>query len=123
MYAIRSYYGSVILDSSYESVLQAYQEALAVQEAAELRKKANMESHIILENISDGIVAVDKDGIIRYCNKSATEMLQCQPDPAGVITSYSIHYTKLYEERPLRMLSPTIPTIVVSANRQIAKYS
>ncbi len=76
--------GSVILDSSYESVLQAYQEALAVQEAAELRKKANMESHIILENISDGIVAVDKDGIIRYCNKSATEMLQCQPDPAGL---------------------------------------
>lgn len=74
----------VILDASYESVLQAYQEALAVQEAAELRKKANMESHIILENISDGIVAVDKNGVIRYCNKSASEMLQCQPDPAGL---------------------------------------
>lgn len=75
---------SVILDSSYESVLQAFQEALAVQEAAELRKKANMESHIILENISDGIVAVDKNGIIRYCNQPAAQMLQCQPDPAGL---------------------------------------
>ncbi|AEV28385.1 transcriptional regulator containing PAS, AAA-type ATPase, and DNA-binding domains [Sphaerochaeta pleomorpha str. Grapes] len=105
----------VILEASYESVLQAYQEALAVQEAAELRKKANLESRIILENISDGILAVDRSGIIRYCNKPASEMLQCQPDPAGLrvsdllpeeensMLSFTLDKGKRYTQHPAKI--------------------
>lgn len=74
----------VILEASYESVLQAYTEAISVQKATELKKETNIESRTILESISDGILAIDRNGIIRYCNKPATRMLQCQPDPAGL---------------------------------------
>ena len=93
MYAIRSYYGA-------ESDI-AHREFVKAQEAADEQHKVFINAQKEIRDLDKEIFKLkkkDKDG------KSRVVKSELQKDAKSVITSYSIHYTKLYES--------TLPTLM-----------
>ncbi|MDR0718844.1 MAG: sigma 54-interacting transcriptional regulator [Treponema sp.] len=60
---------AVLMPSSYNSVLKAYQQAKQIIYALALEKKKNEETIIIFNSVSDAILSIDRDGKITMANK------------------------------------------------------
>ncbi len=67
---------SVALKSTEENILQAIEEAQKIINATQMEKeRANM-FKAILDHISDGVVSIDKNGVITVLNKAAQTIIK-----------------------------------------------
>ena len=114
MYAIRSYYG-LASQISYGIITRRLEQERK-KTASELAKNFQ-----VINQIKEAVITTDLSGIITSWNNGASELFGYSPNEAMgenisallllkksdpiheeyVITSYSIHYTKLYDSLPL----------------------
>lgn len=71
---------TVILSSGVESVVQAINEAKSLLEVRRMELTRTKQLQAILDFIDDGVIAVDKNGIITVCNPSVSRILNIQHD-------------------------------------------
>lgn len=67
----------VLLESSLESVKEAYERALEVQKGILLQRKKLQERLIMMNAISDAIVGINEKGRITMFNSAAENLFQC----------------------------------------------
>ncbi len=68
---------NILLESSFQSISEAYRHAKEVQQAVNAEKKKAEEKNIIFNSVSDAILSIDDRGCFTLLNKHAQEVFGC----------------------------------------------
>ena len=71
---------AVFIESSEESILQAAEEAMRIMQAIDNEKLKGSLFSAVLDNVRDGIIAIDDERKVTLINRKAQEMLKLSPE-------------------------------------------
>lgn len=94
----------VLLESSYESVKEAYERAREVQNSFHAQKKKLRERNILFTSVSEGILIVNETGVITSRNPAAAAILGPEA-AAGTCPHYGDYLSFQDADRVLKCLS------------------
>ncbi len=117
---------TVVLSSGVESVIQAIQEAKGLLEVRRIEEQRTKQLQAILDFIADGVIAVNKMGIITVCNPSAMRILNIPYERvigkriddilinsrmAKVISTGKEELNRIQEENGVKIITNRIPIL------------
>lgn len=83
---------AVVIDSSQESILEALKQAKNIIDIKNTERKRTLLFEALMDYTFEGIIAVDENGFIRFCNSVAIQLMHLNNDN-NVIDR---HYTKVF---------------------------
>lgn len=94
---------SVLLESSLNSLKEAYDRALEVQKGVQLQKKKLQERLTMIHSIFDGIVSINEKRKVTLCNPSAEKYLKLS---SSKVIGKS--YTQLFEDTECALINQVL---------------